>query len=120
VRIVVVDPDDRTRESICGVLGIGSRCAVVGSAGDMTRALALIGEHQPDIVALDANIEDPMGAQGFVRRVREISPATRVVAMSRDDVVAVERRCAGVDAVIRKTFRPRELVDALLTAGAAG
>ena len=114
VRVLVVDADDRTRESICGVLGIGTRCVVVGSAGDPVRALALVGELQPDILVVDANIEDPAAARAFVVHVRSVSPATRIVAMSRGDVADAERRCAGVDAVIRKTFRPRDLVDALL------
>ena len=116
VRVLVVDADDRMRESICGVLGIGTRCVVVGSAGDPARALALVGELQPDILVVDANIEDPAAARAFVVHVRTVSPSTRVVAMSRGDVADAERRCAGVDAVIRKTFRPRELVDALLGA----
>ena len=121
VRILVVDPDDRTRESLVGVLGIGSRCVVVGSAGDARRALALVGEHQPDIVVVDANIDDPAAARAFVVHVRSISPGSRVVVMSRGDAVDAERRCEGVDGVIRKTFRPRELLDALLAGeGAAG
>ena len=116
VRVLVVDPDDRTRESLCGLLGIGTRCVVVGSAGDTTRALTLVGQLQPDILVVDANIDDPAVARALVVRVRTLSPATRIVAMTRADAVDAERRCAGVDAVIRKTFRPRELVDALLGA----
>jgi DNA-binding NarL/FixJ family response regulator len=115
----VVDADDRTRESLCGVLGIGTRCVVVGSAGDPVRALALVGELQPDILVVDANIDDPVAAQAFVVRVRSVSPSTRIVGMSRTDVDGTDPRCPGVDAIIRKTFRPRELVDALLGAGSA-
>ena len=117
VRVLVVDADDRTRESLCGVLGIGTRCVVVGSAGEASRALALVGELQPDILVVDANIADQAAAEAFVVRVRTLSPRTRIVAMSRADMVDAQQRCAGVDAVIRKTFRPRELVDALLGAG---
>jgi DNA-binding NarL/FixJ family response regulator len=117
VRVLVVDADDRTRESLCGVLGIGTRCVVVGSAGEASRALALVGELQPDILVVDANIADQAAAEAFVVRVRTLSPQTRIVAMSRADMVDAQRRCVGVDAVIRKTFRPREFVDALLGAG---
>jgi CheY-like chemotaxis protein len=121
MRVLVVDADDRTRESICGVLGIGTRCVVVGSAGDAARALTLVGELQPDILVVDANIDDGAEARAFVVRVRTLSPSTRIVAMSRTDIAEAHRRCAGVDAVIRKTFRPREFVDALLgTASVAG
>jgi two-component system nitrate/nitrite response regulator NarL len=119
VRVLVVDPDDRTRESLCGLLGIGARCVVVGSAGEAARALALVGELQPDIVVVDANLDDAAAAKAFVVRVRAVSPSTRIIAMSRGDAADAERRCAGVDAVIRKTFRPRELVDALLGPGVA-
>src|ERR687894_3070839 len=72
VRVLVVDPDDRTRESLCGLLGIGTRCVVVGSAGDTSRALALVGELQPDILVVDANIDDPAVARALVVRVRAL------------------------------------------------
>lgn len=117
LRILVVDPDDRTRESLCGILGIGSRCAVVGHAGDASEALRLVGELAPDMLVIDANVEDAGQAQSFIDAVRATSPATRIVVMSSTDLAEAGTRCPEVDAVIRKTFRPKELVDALLGVG---
>jgi DNA-binding NarL/FixJ family response regulator len=116
LRILVVDPDDRTRESLCGILGIGERCTVVGHAGDARQALSLVAKLAPDMVVIDAHIDDEAAARIFVAAVRAASPATRIVVMSRSEEADPMTRCAGVDAVIRKTFRPRELVDALLAA----
>lgn len=118
LRVLVVDPDDRTRESLCGILAIGQRCVVVGSAGDAEEALGLVRRLTPDIVVVDANIDEASMPAGFVGRIRALSPATRIVAMSRNGPEDAEghRMVGGADAVIRKTFRPRELIGALLDA----
>jgi len=39
LRVLVVDPDDRIRESITRLLPIGGRCLVVGSAGGTDDAI---------------------------------------------------------------------------------
>jgi two-component system nitrate/nitrite response regulator NarL len=117
VRILVVDPDERTRESLCGILGIGRRCVVVGSAGDAAQALGMARELRPDVMVVDAHLDGVGAGPAFVTAVRAASPATRIVVMCRTDLDEAASRCVGVDGVIRKTFRPRELVDALIAAG---
>jgi len=69
------------------------------------------------MIVVDALIDDPAAIVAFVAGVRALSPTIRIVVMSRLDVAGAEIRCTGADAVIRKTFRPLELVDALLAAG---
>ena len=39
VRVVVIDADDRVRESLCGLLCIGDRLEVVGSTGEVGPAV---------------------------------------------------------------------------------
>ena len=117
VRILVVDPDDRTRESLCGIIGIGERCVVVGNAGDADTALALASSLRPDIVVIDAHLDHIEPGSTFPAAVRAASPGTRVVVMCRTELPDAESRCAGFDGIIRKTYRPRELIDALLATG---
>lgn len=110
LRVVVVDPDDRTRESLCGLLVIGERCLVVGSAGDADGALEVLRHRTPDLVAIDAHLEAPMGMAAFVDRVRSLAPGARVILLDRFESGGPRD---GADAVVRKTFRPRELLGAL-------
>jgi DNA-binding NarL/FixJ family response regulator len=111
-RVLVVDPDERIRESLAGLLGIGDRCIVVGSAGHPTLALAMIAADLPDVVVLDPRLPDLNDGRAFIARLREIAPEVRIVVMGAD----LEQSLDGVDAVIRKTYRPRELIEAICRA----
>jgi DNA-binding NarL/FixJ family response regulator len=115
-RVLVVDRDERVRESLAGLLGIGHRCIVVGSAGHPDTAIALIDRDAPDVVVIDPRLPDLTEGRAFIARVRESTPGVRIVVMGTDH----ERSLGdGVDAFIRKTFRPGELIEAICAAAAA-
>ena len=42
IRVLVVDADERVRESLAGLLAIGGHVVVVGTAGDPGSALDLV------------------------------------------------------------------------------
>jgi DNA-binding NarL/FixJ family response regulator len=117
LRILVVDSDERVRESLAGLLGIGQRCVVVGSAGHPAAALALIAADPPDIVMLDPRLPDIAEGRAFVAQLRRIAPTVRVILMGTMDP-AGSNDMAGAHAVIRKTFRPRELQEAIIAVAA--
>lgn len=112
-RILVVDPDERIRESLAGLIGIGRRCAVVGSAGQPAEALAFVYNHAPDVVVVDPRLPDLTEGRAFIGHLRASAPKVRIVVMGSDleGSLGVE-----VDAVIRKTFRPHELIEAICRA----
>ena len=58
LRVLVVDPDDRIRESITRLLPIGGRCLVVGSAGGTDDAVALAATLVPDVAVIDSRLHD--------------------------------------------------------------
>jgi DNA-binding NarL/FixJ family response regulator len=121
LRVLVVDADDRTRESLAGLLGIGERCIVVGTAGHPLEALDLLAEFAPDVIVVDPRLPEVDGGRAFIARVRELSPATRVLVMAWSDTLEQDGLVNGADAFVRKTFRPRELVEAVVAAsGRAG
>ena len=120
LRILVVDADERTRESLAGLLWIGSRCVVVGTAGHPVHALDLLATSTPDVVVIDPRLPEIDGGRAFIKHVRERSPGTRILVMGWSDEVEQDCLLNGADAFIRKTFRPRELVDAVCAAAAAG
>jgi two-component system response regulator DevR len=116
LKVLVVDADERVRESLAGLLGIGARCIVVGSAGHTGHALALMDQFKPDVIVVDPRLPEVDGGRAFIARAREIAPTVRVLVMSWSDVFEDDAIARAADAFIRKTFRPRELLDAVLLA----
>ena len=117
VRVVVIDADDRVRESLCGLLCIGDRLEVVGSTGETGRAVDLVSATQPDVVLLDPRLPDVDEGVSFIERdpgrgARRPRPRPDR-GRSRASQPAV---AAAADGFVRKTFRPSDLVAAVLAA----
>ena len=112
LRVLLVDPDDRVRESLAGLLRIGQRCLVVGSAGTADAALQLAQESAPDVVVVDPRLPGIDAGAAFIARLREVVPDTRVLVLNWSDG---SDQASGADAYTRKTFRPHELIDAVVS-----
>jgi DNA-binding NarL/FixJ family response regulator len=118
LRVLVVDADDRVRESLTGLLAIGGRVAVVGGAGQPGDALDLALATHPDVVIVDPRLPDVDAGTAFIGRLREVVPETRILAMSWSDRLENGGIDCGADGFVRKTFRPAELIAAIVAAGA--
>jgi DNA-binding NarL/FixJ family response regulator len=116
LRVLVVDPDDRIRESITRLLPIGGRCAVVGGASGTLEAATLAAALRPDVVVIDSRLPDDECAEGFIPRLRSTVPGIRVLVLNWSETAEPAPSLAGADAYIRKTFRPHELIDAVISA----
>jgi DNA-binding response OmpR family regulator len=119
LRVLVVDADDRVRESLTRLLAIGGRCLVVASAGQIGPALDLALDHRPDVVVVDPRLPEVDGGIAFIKRLRAHLPSTRILAMSWSDTLESAVLDSGADGVVRKTFRPSELIGAITAAGRA-
>jgi DNA-binding NarL/FixJ family response regulator len=117
LRILVVDADDRVRESLTGLLAIGDRVHVVGSSGQAESALALAREHRPDVVVVDPRLPEVDGGVSFISELRSTCPDIRILAMSWSDALERPALDGGAHSFVRKTFRPAELIDAIVAAG---
>ena len=104
---VVIEDDEDIRLLITTVLeqrGLQVRSAASGRAG-----LALVEEHQPDLVTLDLGLPDIEGFE-VCRRLRAISDAYVVmVSASADEVDQLLSLEIGADDYITKPFSPRDL-----------
>src|SRR5690349_14548808 len=85
LRVLIVDPDDRVRESLAGLLRIGQRCLVVGSAGTVDEAVRLVGETTPDVVVVDPRIPGPDAGGSVVARIRAAAPTARILVLIWSD-----------------------------------
>lgn len=112
LRVLLVDPDDRVRESLAGLLCIGHRCAVIGTAGTADSAILLAGQSEPDVIVLDPRLPGRDGTE-LITQLRMASPSSRVLVLNWSDS---SDQVTGADAYVRKTFRPHELIDAVVAA----
>jgi len=111
--LLVVDADDRTRESIVGLLRIRRRFEVIGSAGHVGAAVALVREHRPDVVIVDPRLPELPDGITLIRRIRAISPGARILALGWSPELEHDTLEAGADGFLRKTFKPAELSGAI-------
>src|SRR3954462_2151528 len=94
VRFALSAADNGARESLCGLLCIGDRLEVVGSTGEIARALDLVVETRPDVVLLDPRLPDLDEAPTFIEKVRAAVPGVHVL---QEGLPAGGRRADRVD-----------------------
>ena len=116
LRVVVVDADERVRESLAGLLCIGDYLCVVGSAGEIGPAIDIVTATQPDIVVLDPRLPEPDDGPTFIGRIRTAAPDARILIMSGTDPSQQADLVRSADGFVRKTFRPSDLVAAVIAA----
>ncbi|HEV7209511.1 MAG TPA: response regulator transcription factor [Mycobacteriales bacterium] len=112
VRVVLVDDHRLVRSGVRAELGVG--VDVVGEAGDVDEAVAVVRAHRPDVVLLDVHLPGGGGAE-VIRTLREELPATRYLALSvsdsAEDVIGVVR--AGARGYVTKSIDGASLTDAI-------
>ena len=118
LRVVVVDADDRVRESLTGLLCIGDRLKVVGSAGQTGPAIDVVVATRPDIVIIDPRLPEVARGLTLIHEIRAAAPGVRILIMSGTDVIEQADLVRSADGVVRKTFRPSDLVAAVVAAAA--
>jgi DNA-binding NarL/FixJ family response regulator len=113
LRILVVDADDRTRESVAGILGIRHRFDVVGTAGHVDAAVAIARAHRPQVVVLDPRLPEVSDGMALIRRLRQLDADVAILAVGWSPDLEHEALVAGADGFVRKTFKPGDLSTAI-------
>ncbi len=112
--VVLVDDHDIVRAGVAAELG--DRVQVLGEAGDVGDAVALILDRRPEVVLLDVHL--PSGTGGDVIRGVRVGGGQEVrflalsVSDSPDDVIAVIR--AGARGYVTKSISGEDLGDAVI------
>jgi two-component system, NarL family, response regulator DevR len=115
LRVVVIDADDRVRESLVGLLCIGDRLIVVGDAGQPAEGLDVVLATHPDIVVIDPRLPELDGGMSLIQRVRAAAPRVRILVIGSANLEGTDLQRAA-DGFVRKTFRPSDLVAAVVAA----
>lgn len=119
IRIVLADDHALVREATAELLDRSEGLRVIGQAADGTEALRLVGALRPEVLLLDLAMPGLDGLE-VTRRVRELSPATRIVALTAHEeqpyVLAMLE--AGASGYLSKASRGQEVVQAVRAAAA--
>ena len=113
LRILVVDADDRTRESVAGILGIRHRFDVVGTAGHVDAAIGLARAHRPQVVVLDPRLPEVSDGMALISRLRQLDVDVAILAVGWSPDLEHQAIVAGADGFVRKTFKPGDLSTAI-------
>jgi DNA-binding NarL/FixJ family response regulator len=107
-RVVLVDDHALFRAGVRSELE--GRVEIVGEAGGVEEAVALIGELKPDVVLLDVHMPDG-GGVAVAKRCPDVCFLALSVSDAPEDVIAVIR--AGARGYVTKKIDAEQLADAI-------
>jgi two-component system, NarL family, response regulator DesR len=115
VRVLVVDDHALFAEALMLTLGIDDRIEVVGSASSGVEAVSLAEALRPDVVLMDVHMPSMDGIEA-TRRVRNVSPGSRVVMVTaaRSPEIARHALAAGAERCLTKDTPALRLIDTIL------
>jgi len=115
IKILIADDHGLVRAGLRALLDNNPKFTVVGEAEDGLIVLRQTAELQPDIVLMDIHMPGLSGIEA-TRRLRDIAPATRVLALTvhEDEGMLREVLRAGAYGYIIKRAVESELIQAIL------
>lgn len=119
IRIVLADDHALVREATAELLERSGGINVVGHAADGVETVRLVQALRPDVLLLDLAMPGMDGLE-VARRVRDLSPATRIVALTAHEEQPYVRAMleAGANGYLSKASRGQEVVQAVRAAAA--
>ncbi len=117
LRVLVADDQTVVREGLVAILGLLPGIEVVAAAADGDEAVALTGEHHPDVVLMDLRMPRCDGVTA-TRRIRAAHPGTEVVVLTTfdDDESIVAALSAGARGYLTKDAGSAQLAHAIRAA----
>lgn len=115
IRILIVDDNKNTRESIRRILNFNSEIEVIGEAGSGSEAIRLIESLKPDIALMDISMPEMDG----IRTTELLSfraPATSIIMMSFQSETEYMKKAmmAGAKEYIIKPFTSNDIIGTIL------
>jgi two-component system, NarL family, response regulator NreC len=117
VRVVLADDHAIMRGGLRRLLEAEADCEVVAEAATVDDTVRFVGAHKPDILVLDLNMPDGSSLPA-IPRLRDASPATRIVVLTMQIEPAYAREAlrAGASGYVLKEAADEELVAAVRAA----
>jgi two-component system, NarL family, response regulator LiaR len=116
ITVVIADDHPVVRQGLRTFLDLQEDLEVVGEAEDGEAAVAAAAELVPDVVVMDVVMPKLDGIEA-IRRIRDQSPATRVLILTSflDDAKVFPAVKAGAAGYLLKDIEPAELANAIRT-----
>lgn len=115
LRVAIVDADRRVRQSVTDLLAIAG-LSVVGAAGNVREALALVGDHRPEVLLVDPRLPDVDSGEALIQGVAAHWPAVRVILMGWSDALERPSLLALASGYLAKGSSPDEFLARTLEA----
>jgi DNA-binding NarL/FixJ family response regulator len=114
IRVAIVDDHRLVRDALSNLISGEPDIDVVASVGDAAAALQAVRQTSPDVLLLDIALPDANGLD-LIGRIREDSPATRVLVLSMhsEPEYAAVARARGARGLIAKSAPIEELIEAI-------
>ena len=115
MRVVIADDHMVVRQGIRGILEEVDGLEVVAEAGDGDEALAMVAEHEPDVVVVDVNMPAKTGLE-VTKALRDDAIPVRILILSMHDdpEYILQAVRSGADGYVLKDVAPAELRDAVV------
>jgi two-component system, NarL family, response regulator NreC len=112
--IVLADDHELVRESIASMLQEVPDFKIIGQCSNGRQLLELVKRSPPQVAIIDVSMPELNGIDA-ARQIREISPATRIIALSMfiDEAYIRDMISAGVSGYIAKSGATKDLVEAI-------
>jgi DNA-binding NarL/FixJ family response regulator len=113
-RILIVDDHPAVREALAIRIGSQRDLEVCGEAGDMSEALRLIGDAQPDVAVVDISLKASNGID-LIKRIKNRDEHVRILvwSMHSESLYAERALRAGALGYINKDQATDRIVDAI-------
>ena len=117
IKLVVVDDQASVREALAVMLGLAEDVDVVGTATNGEEAVAVVGEHGPDVVLMDLHMPR-MGGVEATAKIHERAPDVHVVVLTtfEDDESILAALRAGASGYLTKEADRATLLQAVRSA----
>jgi NarL family two-component system response regulator LiaR len=114
ISVVIADDHPFVRHGLRTYLETLEDMDVAGEATNGVEAVELVEHLLPDVVLMDLVMPE-MDGIGAIRRIREVAPSTRVIALTSfaDDEKVFPAIKAGAAGYLLKDVRPADLADAV-------
>ena len=116
IRIVIVDDHEMVRKGLRSFLDLEKDLVIVGEAGTMAEAVALVERLHPRMVLLDVKLPDASGMEAC-RRLLAIAPQLRILVLTSyaEDATVVAAVQSGAHGYVLKDVRTDDLIRAIHT-----
>jgi DNA-binding NarL/FixJ family response regulator len=114
IKVVIADDQALVRGGFRMILDAREDIEVAGEAADGAEAIALVGEHDPDVVLMDVRMPNVDGIEATRQIVASGSPARIIILTTHDvDEYVFAALRAGASGFLLKDVRPPDLVEAI-------